>query len=372
MIVGIPKEIKDHEYRVGIVPSGVRTLAEAGIKVIVEKSAGIGSNIPDNEYEESGAEIVESAKEVYEKSDMIIKVKEPLEEEYDYLREDLILYTFLHLASSRSLTEELLKRKVTAIGYETIQLENGLLPLLTPMSEIAGKLSVQVGASFLEKERGGRGVLLGGVPGVLPGKVIIIGGGTAGINAAKIACGMGAEVTVLDIKQEKMAYIEDIFGSRIFTLISNSKNIEEKAAEADLLIGAVLIPGKKAPKIIPREVIKKMKEGSVFVDISVDQGGCAETTKPTTHSNPVFKEEGVIHYCVTNIPSAVACTSTYALTNVTLPYALKIAKEGFRNAVSNDKALAKGVNTYQGKLVCQAVAESFEMEFSPLNSLIQF
>ncbi len=370
MIIGIPKEIKNHEYRVGIVPSGVRALRESGAEVIVEKSAGTGSNIPDSEYEESGARIVSTAKEVFETSHMVIKVKEPLEEEFGYLRDGLILYTFLHLASSKKLTEELLKRNVTGIGYETIQLENGTLPLLTPMSEIAGKLSVQVGASFLEKERGGRGVLLGGVPGVLPGKVVIIGGGTAGINAAKIACGMGAEVTVLEINQEKMAYIEDVFGSRIFTLMSNSRNIEEKAAEADLLIGAVLIPGKKAPRIISREVIKSMKKGSVFVDIAVDQGGCAETTKPTTHSNPVFTEEGVTHYCVTNIPSAVACTSTYALTNVTLPYALKIAKEGFRDAVKSDNAIAPGVNTYSGKLTCSGVAESFGRDYSEIESIL--
>lgn len=370
MIVGIPKERKNHEYRVGIVPSGVRALTEAGAEVIIEKSAGAGSNIADAEYEESGAKIVSSAKEVFESSDMIIKVKEPIEEEYKYLREGLILYTFLHLASGRKLTEELLKRNVTAIGYETIQIENGTLPLLTPMSEIAGKLSVQVGASFLEKERGGRGVLLGGVPGVLPGKVVIIGGGIAGINAAKIACGMGAEVTVLEIKPEKMAYIEDVFGSRIFTLMSNSKNIEEKSAEADLLIGAVLIPGEKAPRLISRKMIKKMKEGSVFVDIAVDQGGCAETTKPTTHSNPVFTEEGVIHYCVTNIPSAVSCTSTYALTNATLPYALKIAETGFIDAVKNDTALSLGVNTFRGKLTCSAVGESLEMDYVKFESIL--
>jgi len=370
MIIGIPKEIKNHEYRVGVVPSGVRALVEAGAKVVVEKSAGIGSNIADREYEEAGAKILQSAEEVYNSSEMIIKVKEPLSAEYPFLREGLILYTYLHLASSRELTEELIKRKVSAIGYETIQLENGSLPLLLPMSEIAGKLSIQVGASFLEKEHGGRGILLGGVPGVLPGKVTIIGGGTAGINAAKVACGMGADVTILDIRQEKMAYIDDIFGARIKTLMSNSHNIEISLSEADLVVGAVLIPGKKAPVVIPKKLISSMKKGSVFVDIAVDQGGCAETTRPTTHSNPVFVEEGVTHYCVTNMPAAVACTSTYALTNVTIPYAVKIAVMGFKEAVKSDSALGLGVNTFAGNITCRGVAESFSMNYTAVENLL--
>ena len=370
MKIGVPKEIKDHEYRVGITPAGVKALVNAGHKVYIEKGAGLGSGISDHLFKFAGANIIKSAKEVYSIAEMIIKVKEPLASEYSLLKENQILYTFLHLASSRKLTQALINRKVIAVGYETIQIKNGTLPLLTPMSEIAGKMSIQIGASYLQKDKGGRGILLGGVPGVKPGTVVILGGGVSGINAAKVAIGLGAGVIILDINLERLAYLDDIFQGRIITLMSNSENIENFVVNADLLVGAVLIPGAKAPVLVKKELVSRMKPGSVIVDISVDQGGCIETCRPTTHSNPIFTVKDVIHYCVTNMPAAVSRTSTFALTNTTLPYALKIANEGLRKAVISDEALAKGVNVFKGKITYPAVAESFGMKYVPVKELI--
>jgi len=370
MRIGIPKEIKDHEYRVGITPSGVKALVKAGHKVYIEKSAGIESGINDSVFRSSGAKILQTPKEVYSASDMIIKVKEPLPEEYPLLKENQILYTFLHLASDRNLTQVLIQKKVIAIAYETIQLKNGALPLLTPMSEIAGKMSIQIGASYLQKDKGGRGILLGGVPGVKSGLVVILGGGVAGINAAKVAVGLGAEVILMDINLERLTYLDDIFQGRIITLMSNSENIEKFVVNADLLVGAVLIPGARAPVLVKKEIVTRMKPGSVIVDVSVDQGGCTETCKPTTHSNPIFDVEGVIHYCVTNIPAAVSRTSTFALTNTTLPYALKIANKGVNQAVLSDEALAKGINIFKGRITHPAVAESFGMKYVELKELL--
>lgn len=370
MRIGVPKEIKDHEYRVGIVPSGVKALVDAGHKVFIEKGAGTGSGIADSEYRLAGAKIIQSAKELYASSEMVVKVKEPLNAEYPFLKENQILFTFLHLASDINLTQALIDKKIIAIAYETIQLNNGTLPLLTPMSEIAGKLSIQIGASYLQKDKGGRGVLLGGVPGVKPGTVVIIGGGVAGINAAKIAVGLGAEVIVFDINMERLTYLDDIFRGRIITLMSNSENIKKFAVYADLLVGAVLIPGARAPVLIKKDLVTQMKPGTVIVDISMDQGGCIETCRPTTHSNPVYEVNGVIHYCVTNIPASVSRTSTFALTNVTFPYVLKIANRGVHQAAAIDEALARGINVLKGKITHAAVAESFRFKYEPLKDLL--
>ena len=370
MRIGVPKEIKDHEYRVGIVPSGVKALVDAGHKVYIEKGAGIGSGITDSDYRIAGAKIVQSAKELYASSEMVVKVKEPLPAEYLFLKESQILLTFLHLASDINLTQAMVDKKIIAIAYETIQLNNGTLPLLTPMSEIAGKMSIQIGASYLQKDKGGRGILLGGVPGVKPGTVVIIGGGVAGINAAKIAVGLGAEVIVFDINLERLTYLDDIFKGRIITLMSNSENIEKFVIYADILVGAVLIPGARAPVLVKKYLVTQMKPGSVVVDVSVDQGGCIETCRPTTHSNPVFDVKGVIHYCVTNIPAAVSRTSTFALTNVTFPYVLKIANRGVNQAAAIDEALARGINVLKGKITHAAVAESFRLQYEPFKNLL--
>lgn len=363
MIIGVPKEIKDKEFRVAMVPAGVRSLTNRGHKVLVEKNAGTGSDISDSEYQRAGAVIVASAAEVYEQAEMIMKVKEPLPEEYLYLREDLFLYTYLHLAPLPELTDELLGRKVTAVGYETVQLDNGYLPLLAPMSEVAGRMSVQVGARFLERESGGRGILLGGVPGVEHGHVTIIGGGTVGSNAARVASALGATVTVLDTDMHRLAYLDDIFAGRLNTLMSNQHNIEQELAIADLVIGGVLIPGGRAPKLISRSMLSLMKKGSVIVDVAIDQGGCVETAKPTTHSQPTYEVDGIIHYCVANMPGAVPRTSTFALTNVTLPMAIEIADKGLEKAASEDKALARGINTWRGRLTNREVAEAQDKDW---------
>jgi alanine dehydrogenase len=370
MIIGTTKEIKDNEYRVGLVPAGVQNFVKDGHKVLVEKNAGIGSGIDDKEYKAAGAEIINSAKEVFDKADMIIKVKEPLKQEWDYLREEQILYTYLHLAPDIKLTNALLERKVTGIAYETIQLEDGSLPLLTPMSEVAGRMAVQVGATYLEKINGGIGILLGGVPGVPPAEVVIIGAGVVGMNAAKMALGLGARVTILEMSVERMRYIDDIFNGRISTLMSNNFNLEECLKKVDLLIGAVLIPGASAPKIVTREHLKFMQKRSVIVDVAVDQGGCIETTKATSHSDPVFEVDGIIHYCVANMPGAVPRTSTFALTNATFPYALEIANHGFVKAIKQDEALMKGVNVYKGKITNQAVADSQHQPYIDVYTLI--
>ncbi|MGA9717418.1 MAG: alanine dehydrogenase [Acidobacteriaceae bacterium] len=370
MIIGVPKEIKDHESRVGITPAGVKALTEAGHKVLVETHAGELSAFTDDDYQSAGAEIVGSAHNVWGTADMVVKVKEPVEKEYAFFRPDLTLFTYLHLAPLPGLTDQLLQKKVTGIAYETIRDRNNALPLLTPMSEVAGRMSVQVGATYLEKEKGGRGLLLGGVPGVMPANVCIIGGGIVGTNAAKIALGMGAKVTLVDLNLNRLRELDDIFNGRVFTLASNSYNLALVTREADLVIGGVLIPGAAAPKIVTAAMVSKMKKGAVIVDVAIDQGGCIETAKPTTHSNPSYEVNGVVHYCVTNMPAAVPNTSTLALTNATFPYVLKIAQLGPKQAILSDSGTAEGVNTYAGQLTYQAVAQSQGKQYRPIRELL--
>jgi alanine dehydrogenase len=370
MIVGLPKEVKDNEYRVGLVPAGVKALTDAGHKVIVQKSAGEGSGITDGEFVRAGGEILDTAEEVWSRANMVVKVKEPIAQEYGFLREDLILFTYLHLAPARELTKAMVDSGVIGVAYETITNDLGHLPLLTPMSEVAGRMSVQVGAFYLEKINGGRGVLLGGVPGVAPGRVTIIGGGVVGTNAAKMAVGLGAAVIIIDRDLERLRYLDDIFGSRIKTLASNPYTIAESVAVSDLVVGAVLVPGAAAPKLVTREMLKDMPRGSVIVDVAVDQGGCIETTKPTTHSTPTYYVENVLHYGVTNMPGAVPRTSTFALTNVTLPFALKLAKNGAEEAFKRDPHLKHGANTYKGKVVYEAVAQDQGLPYTPIDELI--
>jgi alanine dehydrogenase len=370
MIIGVPKEVKDHESRVGVTPAGVKALAEAGHKVLVEMRAGELSAFSDDEYQTAGAEIVGSAHNVWGNADLVVKVKEPVEKEYGFFREGLALFTYLHLAPLPELTERLLQRKVIAIAYETIRDRAGTLPLLTPMSEVAGRMAVQVGASYLEKERGGRGVLLGGVPGVPPANVCIIGGGIVGTNAAKIALGMGAKVTLVDVNLNRLRELDDIFNGRLFTLASNSWNVSRAARDADLVIGGVLIPGAAAPKIVTREMVGKMKKGAVIVDVAIDQGGCVETAHPTTHSDPAFQVNGVVHYCVTNMPAAVPNTSTLALTNATFPYVMRLARHGAEQAILDDDGIRDGVNTYAGMLTCEPVAASQKKPWTPVRQLL--
>lgn len=365
MIIGIPKEIKNGENRVAIVPAGVKSFVQSGHHVLIEKGAGLGSSITDDEYILAGAEIVISNKEIYQRAEMILKVKEPIPDEYPLLEENQILFTYLHLAPLPELTQTLLTRKIIGIAYETIQMEDGTLPLLTPMSEIAGRMSIQVGAYMLQKENGGNGILLGGVPGVEPGKIAIIGGGVVGTNAAKMAIGTGAIVSILDINLNRLRYLDDIFAGRVQVLMSDTYTIERSILEADLVIGSVLIPGARAPILVTRDMIPKMKKGAVIVDVAVDQGGCVETTTPTTHENPTYLVDDVVHYCVANIPAAVPRTSTFALTNATLPFALKIANLGYQGAMKSDNALKKGLNVFKGKIVCKPVAEAMGLECSP-------
>ena len=370
MIVGVPKEVKDHESRVGITPAGVRALVEAGHKVLVQTGAGDLSAFPDDEYQDAGAEIVGSAYDTWRLADMVVKVKEPTEKEYSYFRESLLLFTYLHLAPLPDLTGKLLEKKVTGIAYETVRDRAGSLPLLTPMSEVAGRLSVQVGATYLQKEHGGRGVLLGGVPGTLPGNVVIVGGGIVGTNAAKMAMGLGAKVTMIDLNLNRLRELDDIFNGRVHTLASNSYNIAKAASEADLLIGGVLIPGAAAPKLVTAAMVSKMKRGAVIVDVAIDQGGCIETARPTTHTDPSYVVDGVVHYCVTNMPAAVPNTSTLALTNATFPYVLKLANKGADAAIREDAGIEEGVNTYAGTLTYKAVAESQGKEWKPVAELL--
>jgi alanine dehydrogenase len=358
MILGVPKEIKDNEARVGLTPAGAKALVEAGHKILIETQAGAASGFPDSEYASAGAEIVAGAAEVWSKAETVVKVKEPVEAEYGYFREGLVLFTYLHLAPVPSLTAKLLESKVIGIAYETVRDRQGRLPLLTPMSEVAGRMSVQVGASYLEKERGGRGILLGGVPGVPPAHVAIIGGGIVGTNAARVAVGMGAKTTLIDMNLNRLRELDDIFGGRLYTLASNSYNIAAATREADLVIGGVLIPGTTAPKLVTREMVAQMKKGAVIVDVAIDQGGCVETAKPTSHSSPSYTVDGVVHYCVTNMPGAVPHTSTLALTNATFPYVLRIAALGAREALRQDAGLAEGLNTWLGTLTYKGVAES--------------
>jgi alanine dehydrogenase len=361
MIIGIPKEIKEQEQRVALLPSAASQLTRRGHSVVVQKNAGIGSGYPDDDYVKAGAEIVDQAKEVFARADMIVKVKEPLEAEFPLLRKGQILFTYLHLAASKSLTEALLKSGVTGIAYETIQVDHRL-PLLEPMSEIAGRMSVVMGANFLAKYNGGSGVLLGGVPGVLPGGVIVVGGGTSGVNAARMAAGLGADVTILDVDLERLRYL-DLSIISANTLYSSEANLLEMMPECDLLIGAVLLPGAKAPKLITRQMLRKMKPGSVLVDISIDQGGCAETSRPTTHLDPVYVEEDVTHYCVANMPAAYARTATQALTNVTFRYVELLADLGLEGACKKQPALIGGINTRDGRLTCKAVADAHGLKY---------
>jgi len=371
MIVGVPKEIKTEENRVAVTPTGVVGFIARGHKVLIEKGAGLDSGLTDRAYEVAGATLVASAKEVWDQSDLIMKVKEPQVSEFRLLRRGLILFTYLHLAANEIVTRELLERKVTGIAYETIQLDDGSLPLLTPMSEIAGRLSIQVGAWCLQAENGGRGILLGGASGVRPGKVVILGAGMSGTAACQVAAGMGAYVSILDIHPTKLRYVHDILGGHVTTLMSNRANVEEEVVDADLVIGSVLIPGAKAPKLISRSLVQRMKPGSAFVDISIDQGGCAETSRPTTHVQPIYVEEDVVHYCVTNMPASVPYTSTYALTNSTLSYGLELANRGFPQALIRNKALAKGLNTYDGKITHEGVATAFNLPLTPLEEVIR-
>jgi len=370
MLIGVPKEVKDHEARVGIVPSGVKALVDAGHKVIVETNAGALSSMPDEEYKAAGAEIGGSAAEVWNKADMVVKVKEPISQEVPFFRDGLVLFTYLHLAPIPDLTGELLKKNVVGIAYETVTDRNNTLPLLTPMSEVAGRMSVQVGASYLEKEKGGRGVLLGGVPGVAPATVVIIGGGIVGTHAAKIAMGMGAEVTIIDLNLNRLRELDDIFGGRVHTLASNSYTIAEATRKADLVIGGVLIPGAAAPKLVTKKMVSNMKKGAVIVDVAIDQGGCIETAKPTTHSNPAYTVDGVVHYCVTNMPGAVPHTSTLALTNATFPYVMKLAQMGAVAAIKADNGIKEGVNTYKGQITYAAVAESQKKQFKDVLTMV--
>ena len=371
MIIGTPKEIKDNENRVGITPAGVSALIQAGHKVLVEKSAGLGSGIEDREYVTSGAVIVDKAKEVFEKADMIIKVKEPLPEEYDLLKPGKILFTYFHFASSLQLTKAMMARRVVCVAYETVEEEGGFLPLLAPMSEVAGKMAAHIAAYYLALPCGGRGVLMGGVPGIRPAKVVIIGGGIVGTNAAKVAAGMGAEVVLFDIDSKRLRYLADVLPPNVNVLMSNSQSIEKEVKDADAVIGAVLISGAKAPKLVTEEMIKKMMPNSVIVDVAIDQGGCIATSHPTSHSDPVFKVHGVLHYCVANMPGAFARSSTFALTNATLPYALKLANKGYKKAAKEDPALAKGLNIIEGKIVYKPVAEAFNLDYHPLDEVLQ-
>ena len=361
MLVGVPKEIKNHEYRVAITPAGVKEFINHGHKVIIEKGAGLGSAISDDAYRVAGAEILDTAQEVWARAEMILKVKEPIAPEYPLMREGQVLFTYLHLAASKDCTDALIKSGITAIAYETVDV-NGYLPLLAPMSEVAGRMSVQVGATALQKSNGGRGVLLGGVPGVRPGRVVILGGGVAGVNAATIAHGMRAEVTILDVNARRLVQLDELFQGNVRTLASNSYEIEDQVLSADLVIGAVLVHGAKAPRLVSNELVKRMKPGSVLVDIAIDQGGCFEDSRPTTHADPTFPVHGSTFYCVANMPGAVPNTSTYALTNVTLRYALALADKGWQKAMDEDSNLALGLNVHQGKVYYQAVAEAHGLE----------
>ena len=371
MIIGVPKEIKTEENRVAVTTTGVTGFVARNHQVLIQKAAGVGSGFSDQAYRNAGAVIAESAQEVWERADMIMKVKEPQESEFPFLRPGLILFTYLHLAAAETVTRALLERKVTGIAYETIQLDDGSLPLLAPMSEIAGRLSLQVGAWCLQAENGGRGILLGGASGVRPAHVVIIGAGMSGTAACQVAAGMGAYVSILDVNPTKLRYVHDILGGHVTTLMSNRVNVEEAVTDADLVIGSVLVPGAQAPKLIPRALVRRMKAGAAFVDISIDQGGCAETSRPTTHRDPIYVVENIVHYCVTNMPAIVPNTSTYALTNSTLTYGLEIANRGFPQALVRNRALAKGLNTFDGKITYEGVAGAFNLPYTPVEEVLR-
>lgn len=369
MIVGVPKEVKDHETRVGLVPSGATALREAGHRVLVETQAGAGSSIPDQDYRDAGAEIVASAAEAW-KADLVVKVKEPQPGEYGYFRPGLILFTYLHLAPLPELTRKLLEAKLNSVAYETIRERDGSLPLLTPMSEVAGRMAVQVGAQYLEKPNGGRGILLGGVPGVAPANVVIIGGGVVGHQSAKMAVGLAAHVTIIDRNMERLRELDDIYSSQVVTLASNSFTIRDAVRQADLVIGAVLIPGASAPKLVRRDMLQAMKKGAVMVDVAIDQGGCFETSHATTHTDPVYVVDDVVHYCVSNMPAAVPHTSTFALTNATIPYLAELCAKGLERACEENPALREGVNTYGGYITYPGVAESQGLGWKELTAVM--
>lgn len=366
MIIGVPKEIKNKENRVGMVIAGVRTLVQNGHSVYIEHDAGASVGISNEDYERAGAKILPSAKEVYQRSEMIVKVKEPLPEEYALLREGQILYTYLHLAADERLTKALMERKIVGIAYETIQAADGSLPLLAPMSAVAGRMATQIGATYLQRDHGGKGILLGGVTGVRRANVVVVGGGVVGINSAKMAVGLGANVSILDVNVHRLDYLADVFGNEITTLYSNSEQVEKAVLSADLVIGAVLVPGAKAPKLVTRDMISRMQPGGVVVDVAVDQGGSVETCRPTSHEHPTYSVDGVIHYAVPNMPGAVPHTSTYALTNVTMPYAVQIANLGWKDAVAKNLPLRKGVNLYNGKVTYKQVSDDLGLPFGEL------
>ena len=369
MIIGVPKEIKDHETRVGLVPSGAATLREAGHEVLVETQAGEGSSIFDREYMNAGADILPTAAAVWQQAELVVKVKEPQPAEYAYFRPGLTLFTYLHLAPLRELTDKLLESHVNGVAYETIRETGGALPLLTPMSEVAGRMAIQVGAQYLEKPNGGRGILLGGVPGVAPANAVILGGGIVGLNAAKMALGLGAHVTIIDRNLNRLRELDDIFNGRVVTLASNTWTISENLKTADLVVGAVLIPGASAPKLVRREMIAGMRRAAVVVDVAIDQGGCFETSRPTTHTDPIYFVDGVLHYCVSNMPAAVPYTSTFALTNATFPFLLELASYGLETACQRHRALQEGVNTYRGYVTHRGVAESQGREWRAMPAI---
>jgi len=370
MIVGILKEIKTEENRVSMTPAGVEVMKQNGHTVLVEKNAGTGSSFEDSVYTASGAELIDTSEEIFTRADMVMHVKEPLPPEYDLIREDQIVFTYLHLAAAQELTHALIKSKSINIAYETIQKEDGSLPLLTPMSEVAGRMAIQQGAKYLEMEHGGRGVLLGGVPGVNPGTVLVIGGGVVGTNAAKMACGIGAKVYILDFNLNRLRYLSDVMPANCFPLMSSPATIRKLVKTADVVVGAVLIPGAKAPKLITKEMLKIMRKGSVIVDVAIDQGGCFETSKATTHSDPIYSVDGIIHYCVANMPGAVPKTSTNALTNATLPYAVEIANKGWKKAIKENPEIKLGVNIAEGKVVYKGVADAFGLECISVDDLL--
>jgi alanine dehydrogenase len=370
LIIGVPKEVKDHETRVGCVPAMVTTLREHGHEVLVETQAGVGSSISDEEYQEAGALILDSASEVWNRSDLVVKVKEPQASEYQFFRPGLILFTYLHLAPLPGLTDALVESRVNAVAYETIREHDNSLPLLTPMSEVAGRMAIQVGAQYLERPNGGRGILLGGIPGVAPANVVVIGGGIVGHNAAKMACGLGANVTIIDRNLNRLRELDDIYFNSIRTLASNTYTIREAVRQADLVVGAVLIPGAAAPKLVRREMISRMRPGAVIVDVAIDQGGCVETAHATTHTDPIYFVDGVLHYCVSNMPAAVPHTSTFGLTNATVPYLLILADKGLERACEESDAIKEGVNTFQGEITYPAVAESQGKSWRELSAVM--
>jgi alanine dehydrogenase len=370
MIVGVPKEVKDHEARVGLVPSAVEPLIASGHQVVVQSGAGNGSGLTDADYQEFGADIAPSAAEVWTRSDLVVKVKEPQPAEYAFLRPGLTLFTYLHLAPLPELTQKLVESRVNAVAYETIRENDGSLPLLTPMSEVAGRMAVQVGAQYLEAPNGGRGILLGGIPGVAPANVVIVGGGIVGHNAARMAVGLGAHVTIIDKNLDRLRALDDIYNTQIVTLASNIWTIRESVRHADLVVGAVLIPGASAPKLVRREMIRNMRQGAVVVDVAIDQGGCFETSRPTTHTDPTYYVDGVLHYCVSNMPAAVPHTSTFGLTNATFPYLMQLANKGLERACDDNPAICEGVNTFQGHITYPAVAESQNRQWKDLSAVI--